>query len=158
MIKAYIGDITKLKDVDYICNAANGYGPMGAGVAGAIKRAGGVEIERDAIRVCKEIDPQEGDIYPTIAGTLPFKQIIHLVTMKHWGSRSKLSTVEKCLQNLIHFCHNNEVNKIALPALGTGVGRLGNLDVCKIYKKILGPVEDVEFHIVDINENFIDHF
>ena len=42
------GDITEL-EVDAIANAANNELWMGAGVAGAIKRAGGEEIEREAI-------------------------------------------------------------------------------------------------------------
>ena len=42
------GDITQL-DVDAIANAANDHLWMGAGVAGAIKRAGGDEIEREAV-------------------------------------------------------------------------------------------------------------
>src|ERR671936_748596 len=42
------GDITAL-EVDAIANAANNHLWMGAGVAGAIKRAGGEEIEREAV-------------------------------------------------------------------------------------------------------------
>ena len=42
------GDITEL-EVDAIANAANDHLWMGAGVAGAIKRAGGDEIEREAV-------------------------------------------------------------------------------------------------------------
>jgi len=42
------GDITRL-EVDAIANAANDHLWMGAGVAGAIKRAGDEEIEREAV-------------------------------------------------------------------------------------------------------------
>ena len=47
-IEVVEGDITAL-DVDAIANAANDRLWMGAGVAGAIKRAGGDEIERQAV-------------------------------------------------------------------------------------------------------------
>ena len=42
------GDIAAL-DVDAVANAANDHLWMGAGVAGALKRAGGEEIEREAM-------------------------------------------------------------------------------------------------------------
>ncbi len=41
-------DITEL-DVGAIVNAANSYGYMGGGVAGAIKEVGGQEIELEAV-------------------------------------------------------------------------------------------------------------
>jgi O-acetyl-ADP-ribose deacetylase (regulator of RNase III) len=42
------GDIAAL-DVDAVANAANDRLWMGAGVAGALKRTGGDEIEREAV-------------------------------------------------------------------------------------------------------------
>jgi O-acetyl-ADP-ribose deacetylase (regulator of RNase III) len=42
--------------LDGIMNAANGIGVMGAGIAGAIKNAGGYEIQADAFHVCKKLD------------------------------------------------------------------------------------------------------
>jgi len=47
-LEVFEGDKAAL-DVDAIANAANNKLWMGAGVAGAIKRAGGEEIEREAI-------------------------------------------------------------------------------------------------------------
>src|SRR5712691_4753789 len=66
-------DITKL-EVDAIANAANNHLWMGAGVAGAIKRAGGEEIEREAVAK----GPVEvGDAVATGAGRLAARFIIH---------------------------------------------------------------------------------
>jgi O-acetyl-ADP-ribose deacetylase (regulator of RNase III) len=48
-IEVVHGDITKL-EVDAIVNAANTHLYMGGGVAGAIKRAGGKEIEEEAVK------------------------------------------------------------------------------------------------------------
>ena len=48
-IKVLRGDITKLK-VDAIVNPANSFGYMSGGVALAIKRAGGEEIEKEAVK------------------------------------------------------------------------------------------------------------
>ena len=49
-IKLYKGDITTY-DGDAIVNAANNHLWMGSGVAGAIKKKGGDEIEKEAMSI-----------------------------------------------------------------------------------------------------------
>src|SRR5207244_8882567 len=71
------GDITRL-DVDAIANAANDHLWMGAGVAGAIKRAGGEEIEREA--GSKGPSPV-GEAIATGAGSLPARWVVHGAVM-----------------------------------------------------------------------------
>ncbi len=71
------GDITSL-EVDAIANAANNRLSMGAGVAGAIKRAGGEEIEREAVAK-GPIDV--GEALATGAGRLPAKYVVHGAVM-----------------------------------------------------------------------------
>src|SRR5678816_3457783 len=71
------GDIAAL-EVDAIANAANTHLWMGAGVAGAIKRAGGDEIEREAIA---KGPIAVGDAVATSAGRLPATGVIHGAVM-----------------------------------------------------------------------------
>src|SRR5438093_1355978 len=71
------GDITAL-EVDAIANAANDRLWMGAGVAGAIKRAGGEEIEREA--VAKGPIPL-GSAVETTAGRLRARWVLHGAVM-----------------------------------------------------------------------------
>ncbi|MGX1901865.1 macro domain-containing protein [Thermolongibacillus altinsuensis] len=158
VIKIVNGDITKLQDVSYICNAANGIGPMGGGVAAAIRRAGGKEIETEAIKVCKEQNPMPGDLYVTHAGTLPYEGIIHLVTMKEPAGTTSYDIVKTCLQNLVAYCQEHGIQKVVLPALGTGVGKLDKAKVAAIFKEVLEPVKDIEFIVVDIDQEFIQSF
>ena len=61
------GDIAALA-VDAVANAANDRLWMGAGVAGALKRAGGEEIEREAVA---KGPIAVGDAVATGAGRLP---------------------------------------------------------------------------------------
>jgi len=71
------GDITRLQ-VDAIVNAANTHLWMGGGVAGAIKRAGGAEIEQEAVA----LGPiGMGEAVVTGAGRLPCRHVIHAATM-----------------------------------------------------------------------------
>jgi O-acetyl-ADP-ribose deacetylase len=155
MIRAIVGDLTKVEGVEYICNAANGIGPMGGGVAAAIRRAGGRVIEEEAIRICQAQDPQPGDLYVTGAGTLPFHGVIHLVTMKQPAGQTSYAIVRQCLERLITYCREHGIKHVALPALGTGVGGLDKGKVAKLFREMLEPVMDVEFVVVDIDESFI---
>ncbi|MGH3031691.1 MAG: macro domain-containing protein, partial [Gaiellaceae bacterium] len=71
------GDITAL-DVDAIANAANDRLWMGAGVAGAIKRAGGEEIEREAVA---KGPITVGEAVATGGGRLLARYVIHGAVM-----------------------------------------------------------------------------
>ena len=71
------GDIAAL-DVDAVANAANDRLWMGAGVAGALKRAGGEEIEREAVA---KGPIALGDAVATGAGRLPARWVIHAAVM-----------------------------------------------------------------------------
>ena len=63
------GDLTQIR-CDAIVNPANSFGYMGGGVAGAIKRVGGIEIERDAV---SKAPIPVGKAIVTTAGVLPCK-------------------------------------------------------------------------------------
>src|SRR2546428_8215544 len=71
------GDITDW-EVDAIVNAANSALAMGAGVAGAIKRKGGVIIEEDAMR---QGPIEVGEAVLTTAGNLPATHVIHAAAL-----------------------------------------------------------------------------
>ena len=71
------GDITEL-DVDAVANAANNELWMGAGVAGAIKRAGGSEIEQEAVA---QAPIAVGQAIATGAGNLRAKHVVHAAVM-----------------------------------------------------------------------------
>ncbi|HXX59251.1 MAG TPA: macro domain-containing protein, partial [Dehalococcoidales bacterium] len=72
-IHVYLGDISNF-EADALVNAANNHLWMGAGVAGALKRAGGQQIEEAAMRQ----GPVEiGQAVVTGAGHLKAKYVIH---------------------------------------------------------------------------------
>jgi O-acetyl-ADP-ribose deacetylase (regulator of RNase III) len=104
------GDIAALA-VDAIANAANDRLWMGAGVAGAIKRAGGEEIEREAVA---KGPIAVGDAVATGAGRLPARWVIHAAVMG---------------QDLLEVADELGAESLALPAFGTGVGGFP-LDEC----------------------------
>ncbi len=118
------GDITQL-EVDAIANAANDHLWMGAGVAGAIRRAGGDEIEDEAVA----LGPiKVGDAVATGAGRLPARYVIHGAVMgQDLQTNGKLigRTTLRCLE----VADELGLESVALPAFGTGVGGF-SLDEC----------------------------
>ena len=111
------GDITQL-DVDAIANAANNHLWMGAGVAGAIKRAGGEEIEREAVAK----GPIEvGDAVATGAGRLQARHVIHGAVMGQ-DLQTNADLVGRTTTRCLEVADELGLASLALPAFGTGVG------------------------------------
>lgn len=111
------GDITAL-DVGAIANAANDHLWMGAGVAGAIKRAGGEEIEREAVAM----GPIEvGDAVATGAGRLRARHVIHGAVMGQ-DLRTSPELIERATRRCLEVADELGCESLALPAFGTGVG------------------------------------
>ena len=111
------GDIATL-DVDAVANAANDHLWMGAGVAGALKRAGGEEIEREAVA----LGPiRVGEAVATGAGRLPARWVIHGAVMGQ-NLRTSAELIERTTASVLRTADELGVESLALPAFGTGVG------------------------------------
>jgi O-acetyl-ADP-ribose deacetylase len=112
------GDITAL-DVDAIANAANNALWMGAGVAGAIKRAGGEEIEREAVA---KGPIAVGDAVATGAGRLKARHVVHGAVMGQ-DLQTNADLVRRTTRRCLEVADELGARSLALPAFGTGVGR-----------------------------------
>ena len=116
-IKLILGDITE-QGVDAVVNAANDHLWMGAGVAGAIKRKGGIEIEKEAM---SQGPIPVGEAVVTTAGKLKAKYVIHAAVMGQ-----DLVTSEKYIRsatlNSLKRAEELKLKSVAFPAFGTGVG------------------------------------
>jgi O-acetyl-ADP-ribose deacetylase len=118
------GDITAL-DVDAIANAANNELWMGAGVAGAIKRAGGEEIEREAVA---KGPIGIGEAVATGAGRLKARWVIHGAVMGR-DLKTNADLVRRTTESCLRVADEVGAESLALPAFGTGVGGFP-LDEC----------------------------
>ena len=116
-IRLVEGDITAL-DVDAITNAANDHLWMGAGVAGAIKRAGGEEIEREAV----DLGPiPVGEAVVTGSGRLRARHVIHAAVMGQ-DLRTDAEKIRRATASALRRATELGLRSVALPAFGTGVG------------------------------------
>jgi O-acetyl-ADP-ribose deacetylase (regulator of RNase III) len=118
------GDIAAL-DVDAIANAANDHLWMGAGVAGAIKRAGGDEIEREAVA---QGPIPVGTAVATSGGRLRARHVIHGAVMGQ-DLRTSAGLIEQTTRSCLELADELGCESLALPAFGTGVGGFP-LDEC----------------------------
>ena len=114
------GDITA-QDVDAVVNAANNRFWMGGGVAGAIKRAGGEEIETEAMAK-GPVEP--GNAVTTGAGRLHARYCIHAAVMGQ-GLQTDAELILNATTSALAEAARLKPDSVAFPALGTGVGGFG---------------------------------
>src|SRR3954468_601678 len=116
-IEALDTDITTL-EVDAIANAANTHLRHGGGVAGAIARAAGPELERES----REKAPIGlGEAVATTAGDLPCRWVIHAATMGLDG-RTSADIIRRATAATLWKADELGARSLALVAFGTGVG------------------------------------
>lgn len=108
-------------EADVIVNPANSLGVMGGGVAGVIKKAGGSIIEKEAML---KAPISVGSAIFTSAGRLKFKGVIHAPTMEEPAMETTEEKVRKAVRAALELADNMGFKSIAIPGMGTGVGRL----------------------------------
>jgi O-acetyl-ADP-ribose deacetylase len=117
-LEVMAADVTKL-EVDAIANAANTQLRHGGGVAAAISRAGGPEVQRES-------DARApiglGEAVETTAGDMPAKWVIHAATMELGGPTSA-EIIERATRSTVAKAEELGARSLALVAFGTGVGR-----------------------------------
>lgn len=160
-MRAIIGDITELDDVEAIVNAANGEGPMGRGVAGAIGKAGGPNLRNDVRRICEAARGiPAGECYVSTSGDLSengIEAVYHAVTMRYPGSPTSIAICREAMQKTLDAAIRDGRKTIAFPALGTGVGQLDKSQIAAMMVSLAESYGDrIEVTIIDIDKDFIE--
>ena len=110
------GDITEL-DVDAIVNAANSQLVLGAGVAGAIRRKGGPQIQLD----CDQIGGTPvGTAVITGGGLLRARHVIHAVGPR-MGEGHEDEKLRSATLSSLKVAEDNRLHTLAFPAISTGI-------------------------------------
>jgi O-acetyl-ADP-ribose deacetylase (regulator of RNase III) len=110
------GDITEMH-TDAIVNAANAQLVMGGGVAGAIRRKGGPEIQAECDRIGGTF---VGGAVITTGGRLAAKHVIHAVGPRQGEGRED-EKLKNATLNSLRVADENELSSIAFPAISTGI-------------------------------------
>jgi O-acetyl-ADP-ribose deacetylase (regulator of RNase III) len=121
------GDLTEM-GTDAIVNAANNDLILGAGVAGAIRRKGGEEIQRE----CDAIGSiPVGFAAITTGGKLAARFVIHAASMQ-LGGKTSADSLRHSATHSLRIAHERGLKTIAFPAVGTGIAGFPLKDCAEI--------------------------
>ena len=125
IFKVYTGDLTEF-EADVIVNPANGSLVHSGGLAAAIVKKGGEEIQTDCNQYVLSLSCKlsDGDVYfSSVVGQLRCKAIVHAVGPE-WQTRSKNHKYEKeHLRKAVlnSLARATNYNSIAFPAISSGI-------------------------------------
>lgn len=121
VIRILRGDLTR-EPVDAIVNAANERLMHGGGVAGAIVRAGGREIQQESSAWVKQHGPvPTGSAAITGAGRLPCRYVIHAVgpVWRNRGDEDQL--LASAVTSALELAAARGLHSVSLPGISTGI-------------------------------------
>ncbi|MEF8757784.1 MAG: macro domain-containing protein [Halobacteriales archaeon] len=112
------GDIAE-QSADVLVNAAGTSLKMGSGVAGALRRGAGQEIDEEAVSK-GPIDL--GEVAVTDAYALDAEWVIHAAAMPHYGDgQATAESIRDATRNTLEKADDLGADSLVIPALGCGV-------------------------------------
>ena len=121
LIRVVQGDLTQ-EPVDAIVNAANCQLSHGGGVAGAIARAGGPDIQHESDRWVEEHGPvPTGDAAITGGGRMRCDYVVHAVGPIYDAVSRPAELLGSAVRASLQLADDHGLESIALPAISTGI-------------------------------------
>ncbi|MFC1581924.1 macro domain-containing protein [Planctomycetota bacterium] len=106
-------------DVDAIVNPINTDLILGAGIAGELRKRGGMDIQEE----CLEIGSIPiGQAVNTSGGNLKVPHVIHAATMKIGGVTTEANLISS-IESVSRRIRELNIARVAFPPMGIGVGR-----------------------------------
>ena len=131
MIQSVEGDILK-QDAEALVNTVNCVGVMGRGIALQFRKAFpenykayAAACKRDEVRIGHMFVYETGGFYP--------RYIINFPTKQHWKGKSRIEYIQRGLEDLLREIDERNIQSIAIPPLGAG---LGGLDWTEVKQEI----------------------
>lgn len=142
MIYVVAGDITELP-AEALVNAADKTLKHNGGLAKALVQKGGRSIQEECTdHIQRNGHMQEGQVYCSAAGKLPFSAIVHAVGPKWIDGKSKEEDkLYECITNCLMNASRKRIASIAFPAVSSGTYKF--------------PVKNATFMIVKGVKNYV---
>ncbi len=141
MITRAAGNLLDAK-VEALVNPVNTVGVMGKGLALQFEEAFPANF-RAYEAAAKAGALEIGKMFVFATESSP-QYIINFPTKRHWRDPSTLEYVESGLRDLVAVVREREIQSIAVPALGAGLGSLAWSGVRPLIERALAAIDDVE--------------
>jgi len=120
-VSALRADLTR-QEVDAVVNAANEYLEHGGGLAAAIVRAGGWEIQEESDRWVAEHGPlSPGVAAVTEAGRMPARFVIHVAGPRYRVGQDNEGLLRTAVGAALDAAAAHGCRTVALPAISAGI-------------------------------------
>ncbi len=134
-----IKDDISMQECDAIVNSAGTTLRMGTGVAGALRSTGGEKLNEDAI-LKGPVDI--GDAVITKGYDLNCDFVIHAASMPHYGKgESTPKSIQTALRKSLELAKENEVESIAIPFIGCGLGGVPISTGARVIRDVLNEFD-----------------
>ncbi|MBW1802209.1 MAG: macro domain-containing protein [Deltaproteobacteria bacterium] len=143
MIRYVSGNLLEAK-TEALVNTVNCVGVMGKGIALQFKQAFPDNF-KDYARACSKGHVRTGKMFVHSTNRMfPPKYIINFPTKRHWKAKSRVEDIESGLKDLKKVIEDLNIQSIAIPPLGSGLGGLNWQEVKSRIIDALAAVPDVE--------------
>ncbi|HEX6254811.1 MAG TPA: macro domain-containing protein [Euzebyales bacterium] len=121
VLRVVRGDITSLP-VDAVVNAANEHLAHGGGVAAALSRAGGPQVQQESDAWVRRHGPLEpGTAALTTAGQLRAGSLVHVVGPRHRPDQDNAGLLTAAVRAALDAADGHGATSVALPAISAGI-------------------------------------
>lgn len=168
IIECISGDIAAQKDIAAVVNAANAELRTGGGVAGALHRVAGPELEVE----CRPLAPiKPGEAVITGGHSLPNDYVIHCLGPIFGVNKHEAKLLADCYRNSLRLAEEYEIVSLAFPSISTGVFGypmdeaaeiafrtvkkiIPELDKVKLIRFVLHGADALEIHLQQLQKIF----
>ena len=155
MIEFKTGNILT-EDAEALVNTVNCVGVMGRGIALHFKKAFPDNFKAYA-SACKREEVRPGRMFTFETGQLTHPHyIINFPTKRHWRGKSRIEDIEAGLGDLVREIRERNIRSIAIPPLGSGLGKLEWADVRARIEGVLGQCPHLKVTVFEPNPEFED--
>lgn len=139
------GDIFNIEGVNNYAHGCNCAGAMGKGIALQFKNKY-PKMYSEYRALCKDGLFNLGDVFDYNYGN---GHIYNLGTQVSWRTKARLEHIENSVGRMLELAASENVTRIALPAIGAGLGGLNWNDVKEILNRISVNYPEIELYVVE---------